>query len=157
MNKQCPYCQSIINETDQICPNCHNDLSVECPYCKEIIKAYDEVCPKCSTQLRKKDYSKMLVTVAAALNILWILGNIAALALFAAIPQLSKLPDDNSFELVLRLGQASLGTLIAVTIPYIIAIVKNYKRAISIGCITANVVLMIIFMICIVCLYAVNS
>lgn len=157
MNKQCPYCQSIINDTEQICPNCHNDLSVECPYCKEIIKAYEEVCPKCSTPLKRRDYSKMLVGVAAFLNISWIFGNILALATGTAFPQIFRLPDGDSLELMLRLGQANISVFAVVTIPYIIAIVKNYKRTISIGCITANVILLLIFMICMTSLYIINS
>lgn len=153
MDKKCPYCQSVVNETVEICSGCNNSLLVECPYCKQIIKAYDEVCPKCSTVLRKRNYEKPLAIIAITLNSLWLLVNIIGLVLLSTFPNVFRLSDGDSEELVFRLGQACIQTLIIVLIPYIIAVVKNFKRAIAISAIIVNVILAIVFVISLLILY----
>ena len=153
MDKKCPYCQNSINESEEICPVCHNELLVQCPYCKQTIKAYDEVCPKCGSQLKKKDYSKTLVITGIVINVLWILVNLITLFLLVSFPQIFTLKDGDAEEIILRIGQIMLNSAIVVAIPYIIAIVKNYKRTIAICGLVANAILLIIFILSIVSLY----
>lgn len=147
MDKKCPYCQNAINETDEICPVCNNELSVECPYCKQTIKAYDEICPHCDSKLKKKEYSKLLVITGFILNSLWILVNCIMIFILISVPQIFKADGIDSFELIIRLGQITLNSFVVVLIPYIIAIVKNYKRSFAICGLVANFILVLIFIL----------
>lgn len=153
MSKICPYCNTQIDESEQICHACNNDLAVQCPYCMQTIKAYDTICPYCSTVLRPKDNSKAFIAITLTINCLWILWNLLGIFLLISFPQVFTLPDDKSMELFMRLLQVSFSGLIGVAVPYIISIIKNFKRKTAIGFLIFNIFLLICFMLTIASLY----
>jgi hypothetical protein len=153
MSKVCPYCNTTIDETVQVCPSCNNDLAVQCPYCMQTIKAYDTVCPCCSTVLKPKDISKAFISITLVLNCLWILGNLIEIFLIISFPQMFAQPDSKSIEVFTDLLQISFGGLIVVSVPYIVSIIKNFKRKFAIAFLIFNVFLLICFLIIITSLY----
>lgn len=153
MDKKCPYCQSIVEENQEHCKNCNNSLLIECPYCKQTIKVYDEICPKCSSELRKRNYTKPLEITAVVLNTLWLVGNMICITLLCKFPTIFQLPDGDSVEFIARLGQICISSLAIISIPYIIAIVKNYQKPFAISALVINVILAIVFLISIISLY----
>ena len=157
MAKKCPYCNSVINETDDICSVCNRDLNVQCPYCKQTIKVYDEICPQCSSILHESKWPKALIIAGLLINFLWISGNILGLYIIAKFPQIFTLSGDESVDLVLNIGRLSSGLLVFVAIPYIISIIKKYKVKFAIAGLITNFILAIVFILCLAVLYATHA
>ena len=155
MEKKCPYCNAIINESDNICTVCNKDLNIQCPYCRQTIKVYDEICPQCSSILHEKEYPKALIIAGFLINLLWILGNILGLYFLAKFPQLFTI--DKSVDLLVNLGEITTGSLIFVVIPYIIAIIRKYKVKFAIAGLITNFLLAIIFILCLAILYVTHA
>lgn len=149
-NKKCPYCGAEISDTDNICPNCSQNLVLKCPFCKQEIKAYNEVCPHCSSALRRKKEPKVLFYVGYAISAIWIILNLLILWGITAVPEIIAMRDKDGL-LVFPLSsymQLVLQPMILISIPYIIAAVKKYKIPLAVICMIINLILGIGFLSC---------
>lgn len=154
MVNKCPYCSTDVNETDIICPNCHNELAVRCPYCKQEIRAYDETCPNCNTKLRRKNEAETFIILTMVLNAIWIIGSIFGIFMIIISPQIIAVGTSkgglDAIEAMLKLG---IWLFVVVAVPYIIAIIKHYQMKLAIAGLVINFILAIMFMISFVGLF----
>ena len=128
-NEKCPYCGAEISDTDNICPNCAQNLVLKCPFCKQEIKAYDEVCPHCSSALCRKKEPKVLFYIGYALSAIWIILNLLVLWGITTVPEIVTMRDEEGYLAFPLSSYMSLvlQPMIIISIPYIMAAVKKYK------------------------------
>ena len=144
---KCPYCGHEIDENETICPNCKMELNTICPFCKQEIKAYEDVCPYCTSKLTSKKEPKFLLPLGYTLSALWLILNIIELYLICKYPMMLKAKDKHG-EYVFgnyEYTNILLKCFVVTAVPYIIAIVKNYKKEIAIICIIINSIIAICF------------
>lgn len=146
--KKCTYCGHIIDENEDICPACHKDLNIKCPYCKQEIKVYDDICPYCTTKLQKNNKSKYTLPIGYALSIIWLIINSVELYLIYKYPSILTMKDKHgNYQFgTEEYSDLLLSGLIGTLVPYIIAIVTNYKKQIAIICMIINVIITICFL-----------
>lgn len=147
-DKKCPYCGSLISDTDNTCTTCGQNLILTCPFCKQEIKAYEVVCPHCSSRLRGRKEPKFLFNIGYALAVLWIIGNLLFLLLATKFPAIITTKDKDGY-LIFPLStyiQLALQPMILISIPYIIAAVKKYKTLLAVICMIINLIIGIGFL-----------
>ena len=147
-DKKCPYCGSLISDTDNVCPKCGENLVLKCPFCKEAIKDYDVVCPHCTSNLRGRKEPKFLFYTGYGIAALWIIGNLLFSAALTHFPEIITAKDKDG-DLVLPLSkymQLVLQPMILISIPYIIAAVKKYKTLLAVICMIINLIIGIGFL-----------
>jgi len=149
---KCPYCGQEINADDVVCSHCMRDLTTKCQFCKEEIKVYDTVCPHCTTELTKPKEPKYLFPIGYLLTALWLVVNIILLYLVKACPAILEIKDkyDTYAFGPGEYGQIVLQCLVVTIVPYIIALVKAYRRSHAVICLITNCICAIIFIVCFV-------
>ena len=147
MAKRCPYCGAEVEEQDEICKNCNNNLVIQCPYCKQNIKAYEKVCPYCTSKLVKTSYLDYTNIIGAVFSAVWVIINLLFIILFYKHPDILNFKDkDGDSEMVMsKYVTCCLQFGVLVSVPYVINLIFKNRIKFAILGIVLNTLFMIVF------------